>query len=306
MTEEINKHKFGTGLGAHIHKVENYGNHAEVLMKYYLPKMPQIGCWQIFSHGPHGAKLVIQDNPKEVLALAKKIPLFIHTTYMTSPTDKGMWHIVEQFIIANDYGAKGVIIHIPKTSVPNIVKITQTIITSYANTKGNAFAAMPKIIWEAKALKQSKESFETPQKWNVLAKALQDINIGPNTVGFNIDTAHIYASGALINTSKQVTEWLDGLSPLCMTYMKSGVFHLNGNHYDQKLRAGDKHMVPGFTDADTDDKIWKNIKDITDIKESGCAVFIKWCKQNKIPIILELKPYLHGIDNIANFANKFN
>lgn len=290
-----------SGLGAHIWKVVNYGNHAEVAIKYYMNKMPNLGAWQIFSHGPKSKKEINQDDPDQLYNLSKKIPLFIHSSYVTSP-DKDLDHIVEQFYAGYQYGARGVIIHIPKTSLPDIIRMTKNMID--AIKKDENFAKIiqknkgkiPRIIWEAKALKKSKESFESPEKWNALAAALKENDLTPDTIGLNIDTAHIYASGAKITTVDEARAWLESLSPLCMTYMKSGVLHLNGNHYHQDVRSGDKHMIPGSED----DKIWKNEQDIT---KSGCSEFIKWARTNKIPIILELK---HDLDDIVEFATKFD
>lgn len=301
-----------TGLGCHIWKVptSEYGNHAEIAVDHYMKHLSYLGAWQIFSHGPKSKKLIKQDNPEQIYELAKKIPLIIHSSYLTSQKD--ISHITDQIYTARQYGAHGVVIHIPKISVAEIIKITEDIINTIKNDdyfseivakhkgKNNMgkfnMPIIPRIIWEAKAIKKCDQSFESPEKWNALATALKENNINPDTVGLNIDTAHIYASGAKINTSEDVIKWLSGLSELCMTYMKSGLLHLNGNEYHQDVRAGDKHAIPGSKE----DMIWKDEKDITN---SGCSEFIKWAQSNNIPIILELK---HDVEDIATLANKFN
>jgi endonuclease IV len=312
-----------TGLGAHIWKVDGYGNHANIAVEHYMSQMPRMGAWQIFSHGPHSRKVVNQDDPNALYKLAKKIPLFVHSTYRTSPKGNGttaMEHIVEQIFMARAYGAQGVILHIPKDSISEIIRMTTAMVnaikddeyfsTIIAKNKGKInktngiIPIIPRIIWEAKALKKSPESFETPEKWNTFATALKENDLNPDIIGLNIDTAHIYASGAKITTAEEAEAWLSGLSPLTMKYMKSGVLHLNGNHYHQDVKAGDKHMVPGSNETpDLDDKIWKNEPDIT---KSGCSEFIKWARHFGIPIILELKHDVLGLDKIAEFATKFD
>lgn len=309
-----------TGLGCHVWKVEEYKNHADIAIKHYMSRIPKMGAWQIFSHGPRSQKLVQQDDPNKLYQLAKKIPLFIHSSYLTSPSNDNLSHFIDQMISAREYGAQGLIIHIPKATIIEIIEMTNNMINAIKNNdyfrqiidkNKNKFnkgkfnmPIIPRIIWEAKALKQCPESFETPEKWNNLAIALKESGLNPDTIGLNIDTAHIYASGANISTDKEAILWLSGLSPLTMTYMKSGLLHLNGNNYHHDIRAGDKHCIPGSTESpEFDDKIWEKEKDITN---SGCSEFIKWARINSIPIILELKHDELRIDNIAKFANKFN
>ena len=113
-----------TGLGAHIWKVPNYGNHADITVDHYMKKMPNLGAWQIFSHGPRSKAPVIQDDSNNLYKLAKKIPLFIHSSYLTSPMRDDMEHIIDQMFAARQYGAQGLIIHIPKASISEIIKLT--------------------------------------------------------------------------------------------------------------------------------------------------------------------------------------
>jgi endonuclease IV len=299
-----------TGLGCHIWKVPGYGNHAEIAINHYMKEIPKLGCFQIFSHGPRSKHPVKQDDTNKLYLLAKKIPLFIHSSYLTSPKiENDTTHFVDQIYAARQYGARGVVIHIPKASVHSIIEMTQNMIEAIRNNpyfaklidkfKGSkdphnfGIPRIPRIIWEAKAIKKSNESFETPEKWNLLADALFENEISPEMVGLNIDTAHIYASGAQIKTFEEATKWLSGLSKLTMTYMKSGLLHFNGNEYDQNVRAGDKHAIPGSKE----DKIW------IDVKNPGYIAFITWARTNNIPIICELK---NDVLDIAKFINLQN
>jgi endonuclease IV len=235
---------------------------------------------QIFTHGPRNQRASKMDY-KLVKEAAKEIHLYIHSSYPTNPWNgkpEIFAHTMNQFTTAAQVGAIGVVLHIPKILPKEVAETTKAIVDRI-----KALGINVKVILEMKAVKPGDKSYESPQKIDALIDELKALELEPTNVVICIDTAHIYAGKACIRTYDEGKTYLAALK-----YPEwIGLIHLNGNEYDSKKRAGDKHAVP----FDASDKIWKGLK----YSESGCRAFIEWAKEKKIDCILEIKDHhTHG------------
>jgi endonuclease IV len=216
----------------------------------------------------------------------------VHSSYPTNPWNgkqEIINHTIDQFVSSKLLGSKGVVLHIPKLDPKKVSSTVKKLVE--ALNKKNILEGQ-KVILEMKAVKQHPtESYESPEKIDRLIEALKEDDIDESQVGICIDTAHIYAGKADIHTYAQGIEYLKKLKyPNWIT-----LFHINGNVYDAKKRAGDKHAVP----FDHEDKVWKGLE----YKNSGCRAFIEYAVNKKIDLIVEIKDH-HTYKNVNDFIKK--
>lgn len=280
-----------TNLGIHVFKNKSLCDSVVDI----TDKLPMIGAIQIMTHGPRNRREVKIDYKRfKQITSERNIKVYNHSSYPTNPWNgkpEIFNHTIDQFVASNLLGAKGVVLHIPKIIPEKVSKITKKIYDALIERK---LLKNQKIILEMKAVKQDEfKSYESPEKINRLIELLIKDGMTSSNVGICIDTAHIYAGKANIQTYKNGINYLKKLK-----YPKwFCLLHLNGNEYDAKLRAGDKHAIP----LDGKDKIWKNIS----YNNSGCKAFIEYCKKNNIDIILEIKQH-HTIKQVNKFIKLIN
>lgn len=245
---------------------------------------------QIFTHGPRSTAEVKHDYPR-VTEQTADLSLYVHSSYPTNPwsgRDDAFVHTIDQFVAAQMLGAKGVVLHIPLMEPLPVVLVVKAL--------SAALLALGiddvKVILEMKAVKQhATRSYESPAKINRLVDLLVSEGLTRANVGICIDTAHIYAGKAKIRTYAEGVAYCAALARpewVCL-------LHLNGNVYDAKKRAGDKHAVP----LDHEDKVWEGC----DYRDSGCRAFIEWAQRNDIDIILEVKDH-HTFEQVNAFVDK--
>jgi endonuclease IV len=276
-------------IGIHISKDKKYETKNNTgTIEYILQKYPKMGCFQIYSHGPRNRRPVNIDASRVRRIVSEyKRNCYIHSTYPTTwkTTDENINHILHQFITAHVMSAKGVVIHLPKDTCENVVNkipILFSNVVEYLEDKKD----FPKILLEVRSIRPSNESFESPEKLINLIEAIKlnpDISrLGINNsdyIGLVIDTAHIYAGLQNITSYREGRNYVKKLKNYKDWFP---LLHLNGNGYDAKIRAGDRHECP----MSSEDKIWGGVDDYL---ESGARAFIEWHLKNKADIILELK-----------------
>lgn len=243
---------------------------------------------QIFTHGPRNFKINKLDYTS-IKSVCKGINIYVHSSYPTNPwknTPESIQSTVEQFASSFSLKSKGVVLHIPKIDP---VKTAESIQVLVNELKKKKIMNGQKVILEMKAVKSDPLlSYETPEKINRLIEYLKSYNLSHVNVGICIDTAHIYAGGVQITSYKDAVIYCNKIKYpewICL-------LHLNGNEYDAKKRAGDKHAIP----LDSKDKIWKD----TSYKNSGCRAFIEYSKKNNIDVIVEIKNH-HTIEQVKTF-----
>lgn len=256
-------------------------------------KQCPLNAVQIFTHGPRNTKRVDHDYER-IRDASRGIHVYVHSSYPTNPWNGKpaiFKHTIDQFSSSSQIGSKGVVLHIPKLGPEAVSKPIKTLVA--ALVKKNLLKGQ-KVILEMKAVnKHATQSYESPEKINRLIETLRDDGMTPDQVGICIDTAHIYAGKAEIHTYDEGLKYVNDLKYpqwICL-------LHLNGNVYDAKKRAGDKHAVP----FDHEDKVWKG----RSYKESGCRAFIEYARQKGIDFIVEIKDH-HTYDQVNAFIEKIN
>lgn len=274
-------------IGMHVFKGKNMTQSIKENLDTYKFKV----C-QIFTHGPRSKNRtnIIYSDVKNINS-----KLYVHSSYITNPwgdikKSRELSHTIDQFLVGQYINAKGVVLHIPKID-PVEVAMGTKIIADELKKNGVSLNNNYRIILEMKALKaHPTKSYENPKKINRLIKNLKKLKLTHREVGICIDTAHIYASQAQI---RKYDETLKYLSELNNNWIY--LIHLNGNEYDSKLRAGDKHAIP----LSKEDKLWGK----TTYKNSGCRAFLEYAKKNKIDVIIEAKSH-HKKTQILYFLRK--
>lgn len=272
-------------IKAGIHVFKN-GNMAESIIDTRCKL--GINAVQIFTHGPR-TLVPIKMDYQAVAKACSGINLYVHSAYPTNPwrgTEDAINGTIEQFKVSYILGSLGVILHIPKLDPPAVVKPIPDLVKALHTYK---IMDGQKVILEMKALKSHPTmSYESPAKINRLIKLLKFNKLKPTEVGICIDTAHIYAGNAQIMSYDDAVDYCNAIEYpewICL-------LHLNGNEYDAKKRAGDKHAIP----LDGHDKIWNKLKYNT----SGCKAFIQYAHKLNIDIIIEAKAH-HSREQILTF-----
>lgn len=263
---------------------------------------------QIFTHGPRGYRCNIEKEAEEIgeFCRKKKIALSVHSTYPSvaiwkvtrktkddAASKRILGHIRSQLEMCKVIGAKGLVIHLPRRPPEHILE-TMKVVHEIIKEIGIS-------IWlEMISSKADPElTYETPDKLDRLCKILDCGGIPAETWGLCIDTAHIFGSGLDITDKKTMDKWFKDLSK--GTRKKIRMFHLNGSESD--LGSGkDKHAI-AFSEED-------NLYGHAESREkSGLFSVIKFCKRNRIPVILEInrgseEDAISLIDTICEFEKK--
>lgn len=237
---------------------------------------------QIFVSGPRGHKRNSMDYDK--IKRLSNVTLSVHSSYPSvaiwkitrenkteGNSKRILAHILDQLRSCRKIGATGLVIHLPRRPVSDLVETMTAIEDDLIGAK------IP--IWlEMISSKAHPDlTYETPEKLNKLTKALKDIN--PKVWGLCIDTAHVYGSGEDISSVLQQNKWFGGLSK--ETTKKIQQYHLNGT--ESEFGSGkDKHAI-AFA---ADDNIYHKYK--KEPEKSGLYSVIKFCIAKNIPVIMEI------------------
>jgi endonuclease IV len=244
-------------------------------IKHYIDTYG-VNSVQFFTHGPRNSRPSELDVPA-IRRVCEMIAVYIHTSYLSTLTNTE--HIIDQANVAKSVNARGIVVHLPKKPVEFVVEHVEVL----------ARLSTVQIILEMTAIKaHPTDSYESPEKINRLIAGMIDRKI--RNVGICIDTAHIYASGADINSYDSATKYLNALAyPDWIS-----LIHLNGNMYDASKRAGDKHTIP----LHESDFVWRGQTYIT----SGCRAFIEFANKWRIDYIIEI--HTPNDADLRDFLNK--
>lgn len=266
-------------LGFHVGKLNTKTSLTDSI-DHWKSELKEMNCCQIYTFGPKTQNENKYDL-QELQKIAKKTNIYIHSTY---PTSFKFWpHVIEQLKNADTVGASGIIIHIPKELPTKIAHYSEVMLKHIKKAK---------IIWEMRALKAAQDSYESPTKLIALVDEMKKLKISPTRVGICIDTAHINAGGAKITTKKDAQTYIEQIEPIADWI---SLLHLNGNQYDAKERAGDKHTTP----LGALDKVWPGLE----LSKSGCLVFYKWFRDHNKDTILELDFNKESLDLFQQLNN---
>jgi endonuclease IV len=256
---------------------------------------PELDAVQIFTHNPKSFNMSKFDPTLAETAEMYGVTIHVHGSYMCLPWKGGKFLVttVENFEVAHRYGAKCVVLHMPKATPGEIVEGIKPLAAVLRKRKLNPF-----IMLEMKALKYDKKTSMTlPDQINALTDAIFEAKL-EDQVRICIDTAHIDAGKAPIKTYSRTKKYLKALDSRLI-----GLIHLNGNGYDSSVRAGDKHEVP----LSSVDKIW-GVNDNHSQKPkkyvaTGCKAIVDYAMVNGIDLILEIRD-THSVESIREFLDK--
>ena len=215
----------------------------------------------------------------------KKHIIYSHSSYLFQLSHINKHLLKMELTNALNVHAKGLVIHIPKITIDEIITKLKEImlIKKYLNDKTTM------ILLEHKAVIPEKDiTYETPEMINKLFVAIKktfnnnkEFGFGDDkefgftvekVFGFVVDTAHLYCSDVDITTKENALKWINTLQ--YPEFIK--LIHLNGN---SSTNYKDIHAFP----FSKNDLIWGTIQ----FKDSGAIAFIDFAKKNKIDIIIE-------------------
>lgn len=262
-------------IGPHIDKIYSkkknatiidHINEAIIYTKNYANF--DITAIAIFVAGPRSYDINITnteaDNIKEL-----NLSIYVHNTYISHPwTNKpiAIHSINTQMKLCDRMNASGFIIHLPKDSIDNIIKILPKLYDPEISTR---------IYLEIPALKPINSIFHKTKFLNELFNRIKH-EIDPNLdyFGLCIDTAHLWSCGTDLSDYKSAESWLNELT----IDTKCLLIHCNDNDKD----IG---HAPDIHNSLTDGRMWNKYKD--NLYESGLYAIMKFAKNNDVPIILE-------------------
>ncbi len=194
------------------------------------------------------------------------------TNYKSKESKERINMILDQLISCKECGAWGLVLHITKIKVENIVYVMKLL-------KPHAKKTGVKILLEMTASKSTyNTTYETPEKINNL---IYQLGNNENWYGICVDSAHIWAAGEDIQSYKNMKDWFDRL-----TFKKKILlFHLNGNSI-KRSSGKDKHAIA----FGPDDVIWGKISP----ENSGVRAIVEFCKEYDVPMICEVNRGEHN------------
>ncbi len=294
-------------IGFHVNKTsatssESFIEHYERFSRYIGDKSCLVEpCFQVFVVGPKSRSPVNMDYEK-VRAFLEKHPAsrtYAHSNYMSSPwslSANGLETIAKEFEICAQIGITGLVVHLPKKNYTEVLDMLPTIIE-----KTRKPSSVQLILEHTAVLPNPKQTYETPEKINRLMQGVENLMtegvIPEDSVGFCLDTAHLWSSGQNISTGDHMRAFLSKLD--CADRIT--LVHLNDNERNLGV-CGDKHAnilngqiwnryglayksgLERYLQNPTVDneQLIRN-----DLIDSGFAVMLEWCRERQIPAILE-------------------
>jgi endonuclease IV len=276
----------------------------------------------LFIVGPlNKNKVSLQLDDINKYCLEKHIKIFPHASYISA----GIWHVKEEnindnksmmwlrhvadhLIIAKQLSAKGVVFHLPRHTIEEVVKTMKALSISKELHNHNKF---PPIVLECPASRPDPNlTYETAVKLNNLVKTLhanKDINVNWNIC---IDTCHLFAGGMNFSEVSIWNQYEHNLYNITKSKLK--VIHLNGAERSNYATGKDGHVIP----MARDDALWghlisdefrdylkrtqlKEIENINlfdqlskherdEIKNSSLYFIVKFAKKHDIALIMEI------------------
>lgn len=222
----------------------------------------------IFVAGPRNYNITVTDEEASNIRQLS-LEIYVHNTYISNPwtlKSVAIHSIHQQMKVCNKMNANGFIIHLPKDSIDNIIRVIPKLYDP---------GSLTRIYFEIPALKPVNSIFHKPKYLNELFKKIADtIDSNLNYFGLCIDTAHLWSCGVDLSDYKSAETWFNELD---IDY-KCLMIHCNDN--DKELGH-----APDVHNSLTDGKIWNQYKN--NLTESGLYFILKFAKKNNIPIILE-------------------
>jgi endonuclease IV len=286
-------------IGLHVNKEWEVASfplhsHIETAINNANENGIDIGIIQVFLSNPKSGKLLFDPDDKKsadkfkdfkeyIIANKEKIKVVVHSSYVSNALWAGKKHypgyiLRSEMKLCEDAQMLGTIFHLDTHGIEDVISYLPSVMPKKIENTGS------RIYLESSHTKPEKSLYETPEKISKLFSAIKE-KIDPNLdkIGFCLDTAHIWTSGADIQDYDSANEWLLKFAKIRdVLPMENVLIHLNGSVYE-KGDGRDKHA----TLMSSEDKIWS--KYINDYKKSGLCAILNFAREWKIPCILERK-----------------
>ena len=245
--------------------------------------------FQIFAVGPRNSKVnVTSDDIIFMRGLrAEGYRIIVHGSYLDHPWGEkgvGALHIIKsEFRLCESMNAYGMIIHLPREPVDKVIPILNKILE---------FKPKNLILYlEVGSVKATANTYETPEKISALFSQIKD-----STVGFCVDTAHLWSSGVDISSAKMANDWITRFRTI-------GIKHVTIALNDQTKPRGSGVDVHSPLTYGTLFGKYNLSSGTENIKQSGLVSYLDWALIDNIPIILERhddSPKFNGEPKIKN------
>lgn len=239
-----------------------------------------ISAVAIFVGGPRTRKITLLADERVALKSyieRSNIQVIAHSSYSAQPwrgDPDAARYICEELNVCQESGIIGLVVHLPKLPIANIMKyISRLLVLNAPDVK---------IYLETPAVNPKESYYETPKKLTKLFKEIRKIDPNLERFGLCIDTAHLWTSGVDISTLENAENWIKELEANSDIIPHNNVMiHLNDS--ERPLGVGpDKHAGLAMG------KIWSSYKSAP--AKSGIAAFIDYALRHQLITILERKP----------------
>jgi deoxyribonuclease IV len=256
-------------VGYHVNKQEHSLARAVRTARDYIHGLDMLPAAQIFVHGPRTHDETVSAVEIEEIRDIRDVGLVIHGAYPDYPwknNPEAISGIRRELQIADEMGASGVVIHLGAEAATR-----ETLLRVLSRIDEGLNLTTTRTLWlETNVTLPEKATFSDPAGLRALMVMVKSRKYANINVGLCLDTAHLHSCGVKLQTTREVTEFLNGLPSA--KYM----LHLN----DSAMERGsgkDKHAALGRG------KIWEET-------QAGLVVFVEWAARMGVTVILERHP----------------
>jgi len=278
-------------IGCHIskHKKLSIGDSLLYFCDIFKKQNFTLKCASIFISNPMSHNYLLkQDDQENLKQTIKKLDISIiaHGSYCDVPwnNSENLKFVVEELKICEYVGIKGLVIHLSKKPLDEIIP---SLISINKLFQGNT----TKLYLETPAINTNNPEnihYASIEQIKTLVEKLGKIS---DLFGVCIDTAHIHISGIDLSTYEKADVYFKEIEKIIKNGNVSDLFVLHLNDSTQELGKGkDNH------EALMKGKIWKGYK----YKDSGLKAIFEFIKRNNIITILERKDGLLGDFELIN------
>lgn len=233
-------------------------------------------AFQVFVAGPRSLVPALADGEAEelraYLGARPELTVLSHGTYLDHPWGGNHYlarFIREELAACAQAGIAGLVVHLGKAPAARVREILPRLLTEH-----------PVLVYlETPHLLPKNSHYETPEKLGALFREVREVDPELRRFALCVDTAHLWSSGADIQSYRAAADWLARLESLAELLPPSRVaFHLNDS-YDARGSGVDHHapLLQG--------ELWGRYRE--EPAESGLAAFVDYMDRHGSLVILE-------------------
>lgn len=234
----------------------------------------------VFVGGPKTREITLKPEERSVLKTFindTNFKVIAHSSYSAHPwkgDPDASRYIVEELKVCQEAGITGLVVHLPKLPVANVMK--------YIERLQSPDVENVRLYFETPAVKPSESYYETPSKIAGLFSKVRTIDPGLDRFGLCFDTAHLWTCGVDLQSYEAADDWLTDLESYSRVIPPSAtMIHLNDSERERGI-GPDTHA--GLAKG----RIWQKYE--SNLRASGLACVVDYAKRHDMPAILERKP----------------